>query len=429
MNLKIAIGLFDLLLVYLLFGQLLTRKLMSRRQRLRSDWKEAIHHLKHHLRVNRDILKPAHLAKLEEEAVKAEAWMTSAETERAEAALADFHGRWNQLVPPRSAPQLREYLEILVVAFALAFGVRSLFLQPFKIPTGSMQPTLFGIHSTMLNASQTPTIPKQIWDYLHYSRRYVHCVIEADGNLEKLGPARPAIPLFPSTVVQIGGIEYRLPGSREHVMQYCPKIANYLRGYLPGTGEPLSFKAGDVLADGYVELGDHLFVDRVRFNFTEPRRGDIMVFLTDGIQDTDGSALNGRYYIKRLVGMPGDILQIRDHRLYIKSPPGNRFEPVNGGDAIAFNRLASYTGGYRGYCHFPSSVYLTDDNATYTVGPDQYFMLGDNSENSKDSRFWGPVPRSNLLGRAAFTWWPFSRRWGPVDRVGPEPFPSPPTMN
>ena len=121
MSLQIIIILFDILLVYLLFGHFIIRKLQSRRRRIQSDWKETIHHLKHHIRVNRDIIAPAHLARLEGELAKATAW----------AANPECHGRWQQLVPPPAAAQFREYLEILVVAFALAFGVRSLFLQPF----------------------------------------------------------------------------------------------------------------------------------------------------------------------------------------------------------------------------------------------------------------------------------------------------------
>jgi signal peptidase I len=54
-------------------------------------------------------------------------------------------------------------------------------------------------------------------------------------------------------------------------------------------------------------------------------------------------------------------------------------------------------------------------------------MLGDNSESSSDGRYFGPVPRENIVGRACFVWWPFSRRWGLVDRAEPLSEPTPPT--
>ena len=50
-----------------------------------------------------------------------------------------------------------------------------------------------------------------------------------------------------------------------------------------------------------------------------------------------------------------------------------------------------------------------------------YVMLGDNSENSKDSRYWGSVPRTNLVGKPGVVWWPLSRRWGFIDRLDPDP--------
>jgi signal peptidase I len=217
----------------------------------------------------------------------------------------------------------------------------------------------------------------------------------------------------------------------ENVMQYVPQISEFRRSYQPG--KSLYFAEGTVLASGWLELGDHLFVNRTRYCFAEPQRGDVTVFLTDGIRDEEGRALGGRYYIKRLVGLPGDKIRIRNHKLYLCPAGQADFVEATDGIGPGFSRVTSLRGGYRGYCHFPSTPphncpFLTTDDDVFTVPPGRYFMLGDNSENSKDSRFWGTVPRTNLIGRAAFTWWPFSRRWGFVDVAEPADFASPPTL-
>ncbi len=425
---RLALIAFDLLLFYFLIGHTLCRKLLPRSSRTRRTLKETEHHLQHYLRVQGDLLTAVQVGKLEREIATLHDLRANPAVELAETRLQELHNRWDQVVPPLRHATIREYIEILVVAFALAFGVRNLFLQPFKIPTGSMQPTLYGIWFTRTDADVTPSVVGRFFDYLHYSKRYANVVVQEAGDLEGWQPARPAIPFFPATIVQIGGMRYRLPGAVDNVLQYAnPKLMDCARN--GRFGQRAHFERGEVLARGYLELGDHLFVNRTRYYFCEPQRGDITVFLTDGITDENGATLGGRYYIKRLVGLPGDELQIRDHKLYVRRPGSDSFNLVGGDVSPAFPRIYSLRGAYHGYCHFPNSQYLQDDAATFKVPADQYFMMGDNSENSKDSRFWGTVPRCNLVGRAGFTWWPFLRRWGLVDRAEPLDVASPPRMN
>ena len=422
--------LFDLLLVYLIAGPSILRRISPRRMRVRGALKEYEHLFTRLLRFDRDVMEPARIPRLEAAAREVRDVRRSGSMEEAADYLAGLHERAGELFPPRSGGHLKEYFEVCVVVLAVVFGFRSLFLQPFKIPTGSMQPTLYGIHFEEREEPGRPGLPRRIVDYVHYSRRYADAVIAKAGYLDLDDPgamrlARPSIPFFPSTIVRVGDNEYRLPGRPENVRRYCPKIAGHLGRR--GDSGTVFFEEGDVLARGYLELGDHLFVDRVGFCYREPRRGDITVFLTDGIRDIGGSSLGGRYYIKRLVGLPGDELRIEDHRLYVKRPGGDDFQLVAEDDSAAFARMYSFKGDYRGYCHYPGSIYLTSPADTFTVPPDCYFMLGDNSENSKDSRFWGTVPRENLVGRACVVWWPFLRRWGRTDQVEPRDFESLPT--
>ncbi len=104
--------------------------------------------------------------------------------------------------------------------------------------------------------------------------------------------------------------------------------------------------------------------------------------------DVVGSRESGQTYVKRVVGLPGDRLSIRNGHVY-----------RNG-----VREHDSYTipcdGG--GECRFPK---------TFTVPKGDYYMMGDNRPDSLDSRFWGPVPRSWMIGDAFFTYWP-------PDRVG-----------
>jgi signal peptidase I len=176
---------------------------------------------------------------------------------------------------------------------------------------------------------------------------------------------------------------------------------------------------GAVLARGVLLMGDHLFVDRVSFVMREPKRGEITVFVTDGIVAADGKSLGGRYYIKRLMGMPGDTLKISDGKLYVKAAGSSEFVLLDNAAVPAMARVYDSDSGYHGYSHHPGSTFLKSDNAVFKVPPGQYFMLGDNSRNSRDSRFWGTVPRANLIGPASLVWWPFSERWGTVDRAAP----------
>ncbi len=424
-KMKTPLIIFDLLLFYFLFGHALLRRFYPRYYKMGLALREQEKHLLHMLRRDRDRFSGDECANIKALAAELHQARKSKDPKELEKAYKKLQEDELPQIPRRKQSAAKEYVEIFIVALALAFGVRGLFLQPFKIPTGSMEPTLFGIHFTSVDEMPQLNPVKRFFQYLHYSRRYTDVVIKESGYLEAFGPAK-SFPLFPATMVQIGGVKYRLPGDPLNVAEYCRKIdAQTLAAMQRGRRVAVYYEKGEVLAQGHLKLGDHLFVDRTHYYFKEPHRGDITVFITDGIEDMGGGGLGGRYYIKRLVGLPGDQLRIIDRRLYVKTTESVEYELVDEDFDVGFARIYSSQGGYHGYTHHPSSQYLNSDIDVFTVPENHYFMLGDNSRNSKDSRFWGTVPRENLVGRAFFVWWPFSRRWGFADRVEPLDFSTP----
>jgi len=271
----------------------------------------------------------------------------------------------------------------------------------------------------------------------------------------------------------------------------------------------------ETLFNGVSEAGDHLFVNRVVYNFRSPQRGDIAVFTTHDITHRD-SKLSGQFYIKRLIGLPGDTLRIKNNHVYLVTDSKERVLDKN--DHPAFEKIYRFKGGYQGHSKaYPQaipymrvsspqrlefytptasgyavsaafekngstytftargtysglkndwilhsaklsgdSITLSTDKETitfekftnglfllrsivhsdgyeahykdeydeYILGDHQYLMMGDNSSNSTASRYWGPVPRQNIMGTAFSIFWPFSHRWGMADKYKPAEFPT-----
>jgi signal peptidase I len=140
----------------------------------------------------------------------------------------------------------------------------------------------------------------------------------------------------------------------------------------------------------------------VSYHFVRPQVGDGFVFRTRNIPGIG----EDQYYVKRLVGRPGDTLEIRPPVLYRNG------RPITG--AAAFDRNARREGLYRGYFNVSrDGSYLFKDEKL-TVPPRVFFALGDKSASSKDGRYWGFVPEKEVVGRPLFIYYPFTRRWGPA---------------
>ena len=303
----------------------------------------------------------------------------------------DLHGNFGWL---------RNLLDLLLVVGAVAFGLRGLFFQPFRIPTSSMQPTLYGIHYR----TKLPEWPSFLKAVL-FGAREARAVIKQGGEITSVS-CTPGI--FDSCTLHIGSEKYELPGDLRQVVSYADLA--------PGR----VFAPGETLADGDLVIGDHLFVERFSIYFKEPARGDVMVFTTDGLFSADGKPLaenGGAYYIKRIAAIPGDTVKLENNQLFVRPKNADSFFPVQKLDS-RFGKVYSRKGGYQGHNSEMNGM-IRFGATPYTIPENRYFMLGDNSLFSGDSRFFGPVPRKNLVGRAFLVFWPLSRRIGLADQPKP----------
>lgn len=147
---------------------------------------------------------------------------------------------------------------------------------------------------------------------------------------------------------------------------------------------------------------DHFFVNKTAYRFTEPARGDVVVFKSDGIK----SLHQGITYVKRIVGVPGDTIRIDPPYLLVN---GQRLL-----DPPIFQKIAQCVEGFNGFRLAPASAkahgLLTSPSDSLTLGPDEYLVLGDNSKSSLDGRYFGPIKRKAIVGRAFYIYAPAARK-------------------
>jgi signal peptidase I len=408
----------------------------------------------------RDLLAPDQLAELQaargdlKAAVKGKAGA---------AALKDGMGRLEKslrvcggkLYPVNSVV---ENVEFFLVAAIVILGLRAYFVQPFKIPTNSMWPSYYGMKAeTYASDAEEPGALKKAGRFLAFGARHYSVEAPADGevmvrvfvNEGYLGPAYAERPgrsmfIFPATMHQY---EFSVAGQTASVQvpgEFASEFADVLDDTFAGEWgsfagavqagakriqpegsimrvregvKPLDVRAfwvatgkhvrkGDKILSFDIMSGDLLFVERVSYNFVAPKVGSGFVFRTENIHsdqmtDASGNQLK-QYFVKRLVGTPGDQLAVRPPVLYRNG------QPIDGSPAFGWN--AERKGLYPGYTNTVGG--LLDAGVTVTVPEHFYFAMGDNSPRSKDSRMWGYVPEKDVVGRPLFIYYPLTKRWG-----------------
>ncbi|KAF3889271.1 MULTISPECIES: signal peptidase I [Nostocales] len=131
-----------------------------------------------------------------------------------------------------------------------------------------------------------------------------------------------------------------------------------------------------------IQPGEHLLIDKLSYDFTSPKRGDIVVFNPTKTLEEDNFH---DAFIKRVIGLPGDKVDVKNGQVFINNVP------------IKENYIEA--------------------KPDYTWGPvivpaNSYLVLGDNRNDSFDSHYWGFVPRNKIVGRAIFSFWPFNQIGG-----------------
>ncbi|MFT7288616.1 MAG: signal peptidase I [Halieaceae bacterium] len=194
-----------------------------------------------------------------------------------------------------------------------------------------------------------------------------------------------------------------------------PTVVEYSRSFFPVLAivfvlrsfiaEPFQIPSSSMVPT--LEVGDYILVNKFVYGIRlpvlrtkvlgikEPQRGDVMVFFPPHMNDT--------YFIKRVIGLPGDEVSYRSKRLYVNGEPVP-FEPL----AVIPDGRSRYQMGlaeFGGKRHL-QQVNLSRPGRDFTVRvkPGHYFMMGDNRDNSSDSRVWGQVSERDIVGHAFAIW-------------------------
>jgi signal peptidase I len=353
------------------------------------------------LNAQRDILSPPAVEAVTlalrqaKEGINSDADKAALETQ-----MTDLEKAANKWLKPYPNAGWRENIEVLLVAIAVAMAIRTFFLQPFKIPTGSMQPTLFGV--TTENLADKPDVKMpglftRVFDACVRGKFYHEWIAEDDGQISRIGPPEHFLRFINKQTIWVNY------SGREvaKTFWFTPDERVMERAVRDGQ----SFHKGEPILRFAETTGDHLFVDRLSYNFRRPDRGEIIVFKTKGI-----SGLNqDQFYIKRLVGLPAERISIdsgrhahiNDHRLDASTP---HFENVYGFDPKSEPADSHYSGH--------TQMWQLASGSDFQIRDKHYLVFGDNTVNSLDSRAWGDLPQENVIGKSWFVYWPISTRFG-----------------
>lgn len=435
------------------------RWLTSREYRKASELRAIV---RKHFRHQSDVLAPGPRDAIAEgirqfDAAVAQPGVRAAEIRAAADTLEAVANKWLQRYPNAS---YRDNAESFLGTFALVFAVKTFFLSPMQIPTGSAQPTYYGITCEDLRDHPEVAFPsgvtgwfRKVWN----GESWYELIAEADCELAILD-ARQLKATGPTLRIPMPGfdrnfaIPVRLADGqlKTYVIPWAPEEAKHLGLIDPTHYAPRKtrFRKGEPIVRCVTRSGDRIVVERVAYNFRRPRLGEYFVFQSSGVGLADG-VTQGTHYIKRLVGGPNDRIRIgNDRHLYVNDrridskDPG--FERVMGFDPGKPAKDSEYSGYVNGVGFVgPQTTallaarpdrfteedwrsraediarssahgvgkYFPDEATVHTIQPRHYMGFGDNTMGSADSRAWGEVPEEKIIGKSCFVMWP-PCNWG-----------------
>jgi signal peptidase I len=371
-------------------------------------------HVRKLVHAQRDLLKPEHISAVNASAAELRATAARGDNAAIQAAMENLEKVANNSLRPYPMASVRENVEVLLVAIAVAMGIRTFVLQPFKIPTGSMQPTLWGITANPDHMRdgvvgddlrpnpdfEVPNFLKRFVEYWVNGVSYTHVVAKSDGAIRAVEPQ-------PSRLLIFDLRQSFWVGNESYTVWFPPDNMFRRAGLVDGYGKvnPREFKKGEDILKMRSVSGDHLFVDRVTYNFRPPTRGEIVVFETKHVQHSQ--VPTDQFYIKRLVGLGDETLSISPNRRLVVN--GRELTP----STPRFENLYGYHPEHKPNDYFGHvTTELLANGREYAVPHNHFFVMGDNTMNSLDSRYWGGFPREDLVGKAYFVYWPISSRFG-----------------
>lgn len=223
-----------------------------------------------------------------------------------------------------------------------------------------------------------------------------------------------------------------------------PTIVEYCRSFFPVIfvvlvlrsflAEPFRIPSSSMMPT--LLIGDFILVNKFSYGVRlpvlntklievgSPKRGDVVVFKYPGRGPTDPK--RGEDYIKRVVGIPGDTIEYRGKVIHVNGEPVAQIDPESyvgvgqGANMTGAERRTELVNGIQHDILVNRENWSSMDAGPFTVGQNQYFVMGDNRDHSDDSRFWGMVPEENLVGRAFFVWmnWDFQNGGVEFSRIG-----------